>query len=171
MDAKIRRKRILQSLQQAIEPISATTFAQQLEVSRQLIVGDIALLRAQGNEVVATARGYMIQRQAPTGRYHGKIACLHSLPETKQELLAVVEEGAEVLDVLVDHELYGEMTGQLGISTKQDIEMFAKKLHNDNVRLLSELTGGVHLHTIACKDAATFDRIRGKLAKLGLLYQ
>ena len=171
MDAEVRRKKILQCLRHETVPASATALAHQLEVSRQVIVGDIALLRAQGNEIVATARGYMMSQPVQAGRYLGKIACQHSLSDTEQELLTVIEAGGEVLNVLVEHDLYGEITGQLNVSTQQDVAAFMEKLHSNKARLLSELTGGIHLHSIACKDAAAFDNIRERLAKQGFLYQ
>ena len=54
MHAKERREAILSRLEQACDPVSATALAGALSVSRQVIVGDIALLRASGAPIAAT---------------------------------------------------------------------------------------------------------------------
>ena len=59
MTASERRQQIARLLSASQAPISATTLSQELGVSRQIIVGDIALLRAAGQEITATARGYV----------------------------------------------------------------------------------------------------------------
>ena len=170
MDAEKRRESIKAQLLQQEEPVSASRLAQQLGVSRQIIVGDIALLRTQGCDIVATARGYMRAKAVVSGRYVGKIACQHSLADTKNELYTIVELGGQVLDVVVEHELYGEITGQLNLASCSDVNAFLQKVANNEARLLSELTDGVHLHTIACRDAAAFETIRAALARQSLLY-
>ena len=60
MTAEQRRSRISARLHEAHQPISATALAKELGVSRQIIVGDVALLRAAGQAITATARGYVI---------------------------------------------------------------------------------------------------------------
>ncbi|GHU81974.1 transcriptional regulator [Clostridia bacterium] len=170
MDAADRRSEILHILRGRQSPVSAGSLALQMQVSRQVIVGDIALLRAQGNDVIATVRGYTMALPAQPGRYIGKIACQHTLEDTGRELLSIVELGGEVLDVAVDHYLYGEITGQLNIATPRDVEAFIRKLGQNQARLLSELTGGVHLHAVACRDGAAFKAITARLEELGFLY-
>ena len=46
----------MELLSRADAPMSATTIAGLFSVSRQIIVGDIALLRAGGVQILATAR-------------------------------------------------------------------------------------------------------------------
>lgn len=65
MTAEQRRQEILTLLEQTDTPLSAAALAHRFSVSRQIVVGDVALLRAQGREIVATARGYVIP--APAG--------------------------------------------------------------------------------------------------------
>lgn len=171
MEGDQRRKNILKLLSRSQAPVSASVLAQEHGVSRQVIVGDIALLRAKGSDIIATTRGYAMATLAVPGRYIGKIACQHSLINTATELRTVVELGGEVLDVVVDHYLYGEITGQLNIASAEDVDAFLLRVHNHELRLLSELTGGVHLHTIACRDADAFVLITGALKERGLLYE
>lgn len=170
MDAELRRTTILQRLRESSAPLSASSLAGELGVSRQVIVGDIALLRATGCEIVATARGYQMARPQVGGRYLGKIACQHTLADTEQELATIVALGGEVLDVMVEHYLYGEITGQLNIASRQDVAAFIEKVRKNEARLLSELTDGVHLHTVGCRDSTAFEAIRASLEAQGLLY-
>ena len=46
MDAQERRQAIARRLERARSPVSATALAREFSVSRQIIVGDVALLRA-----------------------------------------------------------------------------------------------------------------------------
>jgi transcriptional regulator of NAD metabolism len=171
METQERRQHILQLIQQRESPVSAASLARQTGVSRQVIVGDIALLRAQGSSILATARGYTMLRPAPPGQCVGKLACRHSQSDTKKELMTIVKLGGRVLDVIVEHYLYGEITGQLNISTPRDVDAFIRKLNRQRARLLSELTDGVHLHTIACPDMNIFETITAELGRMSLLYQ
>ena len=52
MTAAERRTAILGLLETQVEPVNATALARQFSVSRQIIVGDVALLRAAGENVV-----------------------------------------------------------------------------------------------------------------------
>ncbi|MDR2133332.1 MAG: transcription repressor NadR [Clostridiales Family XIII bacterium] len=169
MNAKERRAEILAALRERGETMSAAALAARMRVSRQVIVGDIALLRAQGNEIIATARGYVMASSLTSGRYLGKVACRHSFADTERELAAIVALGGEVVDVTVTHRLYGDMTGRLNISTREDVDAFMRNIRSSKERLLSELTDGVHLHTVACRDRAVFEAVCKELGRLGIL--
>ena len=167
MDSRKRRNKILGKLQNTSDPLSAAKLAKDMGVSRQIIVGDIALLRAEGNDIIATSRGYVIA--APiSGKFIRKIACKHNRKQTEAELAAIISLGGEVIDVTVTHPYYGDMTGQLNITTMEGVKSFCEEL-NENKKLLSDLTDGMHLHTIACKDNAVYDRIVEELNKQGVL--
>jgi transcriptional regulator of NAD metabolism len=170
MDVNIRREQISKELERATTPISAAAFAKEFGVSRQVIVGDIALLRAEGQDIIATARGYVIQ--APVaGKYIGTIACKHDYETTRAELAAIVAAGGTVIDVIVSHPQYGDLTGQLNITNQADVDSFMNQTSGKREHLLSELTDGVHLHTITCADRAAFERITVELSALGVLYK
>jgi len=159
MDADTRRKQILSMVDKPGALISASALAKILNVSRQIVVGDIALLRAQGHEIIATARGYMIPRFKESGQYLGKIACNHTPEKTAFELYAMVDSGAIVVNIIVEHELYGEITGNLNLSNREDVDYFMDKVEVSGTKLLSELTSGSHLHTVACRDKNHFDKL------------
>ena len=169
MDGEQRRATILSQLAQAKKPISASKFAEAFGVSRQVVVGDIALLRAMGEEIVATARGY--QKERSRGLLERKIAVQHTAEQTREELQTIVTLGGEVVDVMVAHEIYGEIHGNLHVRTPEDIEKFMQSYEQSNNNLLSELTNGVHIHTIRYPDEETFKTIKQGLIAKGFLYQ
>jgi len=169
MDATMRRERIFEIINKNNAPVSASALAKELSVSRQVIVGDVAILRAQGREIIATARGYMIPEFREPNQYVGKMACCHNVENTKDELYVIVDLGATVINVIVEHELYGEMTGQLDIKTRDDVDTFVDCVKSSDVKLLSVLTLGVHLHTIACRNKAHFEQVYCALDNAGFL--
>ena len=111
MDAQERRQAIARRLERARSPVSATALAREFSVSRQIIVGDVAILRAGGQGITATPRGYMVQN-APSGLVR-QIAVKHDGQAMEAELNAMVDQGCTVLDVIVDHPIYGQLTGPL----------------------------------------------------------
>ena len=61
MGGQERREQILKILKNRKEPVAGTELAKRLQVSRQIIVQDMALIRANGVDILSTNRGYMIQ--------------------------------------------------------------------------------------------------------------
>ena len=170
MDATLRRDTILETIRHSKTPVSASLLAKNLNVSRQVIVGDVALLRAQGHAIIATARGYLIPNASGANQYIGKVACRHSTENTESELYAIVDLGAVVVNVIVEHELYGEIAGSLNLKSREDVNLFIKSVKSSEVKLLSELTMGVHLHTIACRNKAHFEQVCQALDAAGYLF-
>ena len=167
MTASERRQQIARLLSASQAPISATTLSQELGVSRQIIVGDIALLRAAGQEITATARGYVVPAQNGLLR---RIACIHSAEETRDELDAMVDCGCTVVDVIVEHPVYGQLTAPLALSSRYDVEQFIQRMQDSHAQPLSALTGGVHLHTLSCPSEDAFSYLKASLQTMGMLY-
>ena len=167
MEAASRRLAILDRLRTADRPVSASALAAGLNVSRQIIVGDIALLRAGGAEISATPRGYVLPRA--TDGITRTIACRHTLAQTGQELDILVDNGCTVLDVIVEHPVYGQLTGQLQISSRYDVEQFLARIRDSDAAPLSMLTGGLHLHTLCCPNEDAYTRACAALKAAGLL--
>ena len=167
MEAASRRQAILDRLRTADRPVSASALAAGLNVSRQIIVGDIALLRAGGAEISATPRGYVLPRA--TDGITRTIACRHTLAQTGQELDILVDNGCTVLDVIVEHPVYGQLTGQLQISSRYDVEQFLERIRGSDAAPLSMLTGGLHLHTLCCPNEDAYTRACAALKAAGLL--
>ncbi len=168
MDAQTRRKAILQALHTAESPVSATALAKELGVSRQIIVGDVALLRAAGHPVTATPRGYVSGRAPGLTR---TLACLHDAAGMEAELNALVDVGCEVVDVIVEHPIYGQLAGQLQLRSRYDVSQFLAQSAQSGAQPLSQLTDGLHLHTIRAAEEKALDRGEAALKALGYLWQ
>ena len=167
MTAAQRRSAIYRQLTHADAPISATALAQQFSVTRQVVVGDIALLRAEGHSIIATYRGYIIPADSGLIR---TIACVHSPQDTQKELFAMVDCGCTVIDVIVEHPVYGQLTAPLALSSRYDVEQFIKRMQDSHAQPISALTGGVHLHTLSCPSEDAFSYLKTSLQAMGMLY-
>jgi len=167
MGASQRRQRIQQALLCSNQPISAAALARELGVSRQVIVGDVALLRAEGAGILATPRGY-IWEAAPAAQVR-TVACCHTADDMEAELCAMVDNGCTVLDVIVEHPIYGQLTGPLQLSSRFDVGEFIRR--SREARPLSLLTDGIHLHTLSCPDEAAYERTLQALRALGILLE
>ena len=169
MRAEERRQAIRELLQNSKQPVSASALAARFAVSRQIIVGDIALLRAAGAEISATPRGYVILRE--TAGLVRQVAVQHDAAGMEAELNAMVDQGCTVLDVTVEHPVYGQLTGPLQLSNRHEVAEFLRRCSQSDARPLSDLTEGIHLHTLSCPDEGAFQRVRAALAELGVLLQ
>lgn len=170
MDGTQRRNAIVEQLKQAEIPLSATKLAAQFGVSRQIIVGDVALLRASSVKIIATSRGYKMEKNDQR-RLTSQVVVQHSPEQTRLELETIVQHGGEIIDVIVEHEIYGELVGGLHIRTTQDIDEFMKLYQPEETLLLSTLTKGIHIHTIAYDTKETLVAIKAALKAVGILYQ
>lgn len=167
MTAEERRAAILEILAQSSQPVSASTLAGRFGVSRQLIVGDVALLRAAGEAVSATPRGYVLDR--PQSGLTRTVACLHSGADMGRELTLMVDQGCTVENVIVEHPVYGQLTGPLDLSSRYDVSEFIRKVEEHAARPLSLLTDGIHLHTLRCPGEEAFQRVVRFLEEAGFL--
>ena len=169
MDAQERRNAIARELERAAAPLSATALAKQFGVSRQIIVGDIALLRAAGMDITATPRGYIIPRSTTGVRC--TLATRHTGEQMESELHAMVDQGCTVLDVTVEHPIYGQLTGPLNLSNRYEVGQFIARCREEAATPLAHLTEGIHLHTVLCPDEAAFARVQTALRELGVLLE
>ena len=166
MNAQQRREEIKKILFEKHAPVSASALAELLGVSRQIIVGDIALMRASGLDVLATSRGYLVSDRQ---KKHFTLACNHTAAQTREELYAIVDNGCTVLDVIVEHPIYGQITGVLQLASRYDVDAFLERLSCPGTRPLSSLTEGIHLHTISCPDEQVFTRLKQQLKQAHIL--
>ncbi|MGL5330501.1 MAG: transcription repressor NadR [Peptostreptococcaceae bacterium] len=166
-----RRKEIINILKNTNKAISGGTLADELKVSRQLIVGDIALLRASGIEIISTPKGYVLDNKDDKEYINKIIVCRHDKELIEDELNLIVDEGASILNVMVEHSVYGQIIGDLHISSRRDVKEFIKKLSSKDIEPLAKLTDGVHLHTIKYRDEKTLDNVMKVLKEKGYLYE
>lgn len=170
MDKTERRKLLVEMLKQSAgSPVSGAQLADCLGVSRQVIVQDVAVLRAKGQRIVATPRGYTLSAGRTTGGITRLFAVRHGSEKTRTELYAAVDRGVEVVDVIVEHPVYGQLTGQLSLRTRADVEMFLQTMDQTGAGLLSSLTDGVHLHTVRADSREKLTSLEDSLKKQGIL--
>lgn len=163
-----RRNKIKELLITSNEPIKGQELANKYEVTRQVIVRDIAIIRAEGLDIISTPKGYMILKdENKINRFI--IAVNHNRDKMEEELKTIVRYGAIVEDVIVEHSFYGEIRSILMLKSLYDVENFCANFKNYTVEPLSALTNGVHLHTIICDSKETFENISKELDKKGLL--
>jgi hypothetical protein len=164
-----RRHFLLSYLQQEKKPVTGTELADLAGVSRQVIVQDIALLKAKNEPIIATPQGYLYLSDVQEGMVRQVIACQHSFEQTEQELTIMVEHGLKIIDVIVEHPIYGQLQGTLMIESRADVQEFIDKIQQNQAKLLSSLTEGVHLHTVAAKDKQRIEEACRALEREGIL--
>ena len=168
MHADERRTRLLEILQDKNEYQNAASLAAQLGVSRQIIVSDVAILRERGWDIISTPRGYLLDEKEDWG-YCGAVVCRHDEEGVRQEFYIVVDNGGTVVDIAVEHPIYGQLTARLDIRSRYDADLFIDRCREEKAVLLSALTDGVHLHHIGVQRKEDFLRIRAALGRAGLL--
>ena len=126
-------------------------------------------MRAEGHDIVSTPRGYIIKATDTDYPYVGMIACRHDSRQMKDELYTIVDFGGTVIDVTIEHSIYGEISGLLNLSSRYEVDMFIKDVSGENDKPLSTISGGIHLHRIGCKSEEIFNLIKEKLKEQGIL--
>ena len=170
METENRRQQILNLLENQHKPVSGTVLSRLFGVSRQVIVQDIALLRAENKNILSTNKGYVLFKQPDKEELTRQIVCIHhNIEEMENELNCIVDNGGYVLDVSVDHELYGKISAELILHNRADVEDFVARMKVSKSKPLNELTGEVHYHTIGAKSADILDRIERKLEEKGII--
>ena len=165
-----RRGEILKMLKDSHGPMTGTELAKLFEVSRQVIVQDIAVLRAQGQNILATSKGYMIPEALGSQNYIVTIVSKHeSYDHMEEELKIIVDAGGKIIDVIVEHPIYGEIRSSLMIQSRMDIEDFMKKIRKNQAEPLASLTGGEHIHTLELPNDKSYRKIIEELSKRGFL--
>ena len=168
MHAEERRTRLLEILQDKNEYQNAARLAQELGVSRQIIVSDVAILRERGWDIISTPRGYLLDERSDWG-YSGTVACRHDEEGVRKEFYIVVDNGGAVIDISVEHPIYGQITARLDIRSRYDADLFIDRCREEKAVLLSALTDGLHLHRIGVQRREDFLRIRAALKEAGIL--
>lgn len=167
MGSKKRREDIINLLIKNGSAIKGTELASLFGVTRQIIVKDIAILRAEGKNIIATPDGYIYNQDI--NKVKSIIAVNHNSSKTIEELEIVVKYGGIIEDVIIEHPLYGEIRGNLMIKNLNDLYKFESKFNNKNVKPLSNLTDGIHLHTIAADSQEDIESIIRELKEKGFL--
>ena len=126
------------------------------------------MLKAQGNTIVSTAKGYLLEKKVE-GFKKRIITVCHDEKSIEDELRIVVDLGGHVLDTGVCHPVYGQLGEALNIRSRKDITLFLKKIKESGCSPLLYLTKGVHSHTIEADDEKSLDEICDALNEAGYL--
>ena len=163
-----RREQILQILKNSKEPVAGTELANQLDVSRQVIVQDMALIRANGVEVFSTNRGYLIHMPKQVNRV---FKVIHTNEQVEEELNLIVDLGARVEDVFVYHKVYNVVKVKMDIKSRRDVSKYMEGITSGKSTNLMNLTSNYHYHTVVADDEQTLDLIQEELKRKGFLAQ
>lgn len=170
MDNQARRKKIIDILIRAHGNVTGTALSKACQVSRQIIVGDIALLRAQGQEILSTPRGYRFVETQGDG-VRRVIVCRHGHEQMEAELNAIVDNGGIVENVVIEHDVYGSLEGTLDLHSRRDVLQYMQRMEEAKAPLLSSISGGIHTHLVKAETEADFDAIERALEDIGVLYK
>ncbi|MDD5953521.1 MAG: transcription repressor NadR [Oscillospiraceae bacterium] len=168
MQGTQRREALLQLIGKAEKPISGTALSEQLGVSRQIVVQDIALLRAQGHSILSTNRGYRIVTPVRCSRV---FKVCHTDEQMAEELNAIVDLGAVVEDVFVHHKVYGKLDAKLQIASRRDVTLFLEGIHSGKSTPLKNITSGYHYHTVSARSEEVLSLVEDALRQKGFLVE
>ena len=161
-----RRKEILSMIRDTDTPVSGTAIGRKTGVSRQVVVQDIALLRTQGYPIISTARGYLLDEPKQAVRI---FKVCHTNEQVEEELTTIVDLGGTVLNVMVNHRVYGRVEAALNIRNRRDVQGFLNDLRTGKSVPLLNVTSGYHFHKISAESEEVLDEIEHALQKKGFL--
>ena len=151
-----RRKAIVNLLSASKTPISGGELSKQFNVSRQIIVQDITILKGLGYEIFSTHHGYVLQKSPLVERV---FKLKHTTEQTEDELNTIVDLGGTVVDVFVWHKVYGKISATLNIFSRLHVKQFLEGVRTGKSTELMNITGGYHYHTVRADSEAVLDKI------------
>lgn len=166
MNSVERRKEILNLIRNSSGPLSGSSLASTMSVSRQIIVRDIAMLKEEGNDIISTTRGYILNRPPRVKRVFKMV---HSDAEVGDELYTILELGGRIEDVFVWHKTYGRITAEIEIYTRADADAYINSLENGRSSPLKNVTSEYHYHTVTAENEETLNIIAEEMEKRGFL--
>lgn len=161
-----RREKILEYITNSKSPVTGSMLAQEMSVSRQIIVQDISRLKDAGNDIIATSRGYIINRPAKVERV---FKLFHKDEEIEEELSTIISLGGMVKNVFVWHKIYGKIEADINICTREDIDEYINNFRTGRSSPLKNVTSEYHYHTVIAEDTKTLDEIGEALEKMNFL--
>lgn len=168
MTGSDRRQEILKNIKESDRPVSGSKLAKDYDVSRQVIVQDIALLRASGYDIISTNRGYVLEGQTCAERV---FKVRHTDEQLETELCTIVDLGGQVKNVMVNHKVYGHIEAELGITSRRKVKEFLEDIESGKSTPLKNITSDYHYHTVTADSEETLGLIEDELRKLGFLVE
>ena len=169
MSSVERQRLIMEQLKAGDQTITASEFARKTNVSRQVIVQDVSILKAKNEPIIATSRGYMLINRGKDDTNHRVIVCNHTPNQTLEELQIIVDHGVTIKDVIVEHGVYGDLTASIMVSNRAEANQFVQKINDSNASYLSTLTAGIHLHTLESDAMSKIEAACRALKAAGIL--
>ena len=166
MKVKERRREMAALLAATKEPITGDMLAARFHVSRQIIVKDIAALKEQGFEIYPTHYGYLLKKSPLAERV---FQLKHTTGQTEEELSTIIEAGGTIVDVFVNHRVYGKISAPLHVFSKEHVKQFIQNLNEEKSLELMNITGGLHCHTVRAESEEILDKIEQELTKKGFI--
>ncbi|WP_153732983.1 transcription repressor NadR [Sporosarcina obsidiansis] len=168
-----RRNLILRTLQDAGRPITGRELGELTNVSRQVIVSDVTLLKAKREPIIATNQGYLYTVLPPTAEKIEKIiVCRHEPEQTEEELNILVDHGVTVKDVRVEHLVYGDVCASIMVSNRQEVKAFIEQIQQAKAPYLLNLDeSGIHMHTLSAPREDQLEQAEQALKKAGFLVE
>lgn len=168
MTGSERRDAIIKQIRESRTPVPGKSLAAAYDVSRQVIVQDIALIRAAGYDIMATNRGYIINEPVTVSRV---FKVKHTDAQVEEELNSIVDLGGCVRNVMVNHRVYGHMEAELNITSRRKTADFIRDLRSGKSSPLKNITSGYHYHTVEADSVETLDLIGEMLKEKGFLVE
>jgi transcriptional regulator of NAD metabolism len=168
MGGEERREKIVALLGAADQPLAGADLARELGVSRQVIVQDIALIRRDGVDVASTHRGYVLARRDVPRRM---FKVRHGEDRVQEELDLIVDLGATVEDVVVNHRSYGVISVALGVSSRRDVARYLADIATSKSTPLSRITSGYHFHHVTAPSEEILNEVEQALDEHGFLVE
>lgn len=168
MTGSERRDAIIKQIRESRTPVSGKSLAADYNVSRQVIVQDIALIRAAGHDIMSTNRGYIINEPVTVSRV---FKVKHTDEQVEEELNSIVDLGGCVRNVMVNHRVYGRMEADLNITSRRKAADFIRDLKSGKSSPLKNITSGYHYHTVEADSEETLDMIGEMLEEKGFLVE
>ena len=167
MTGKERRDSIIKMIS-GKSPVSGGSLSKSLDVSRQIIVSDIALLRAEGYDIISTNRGYFLN--SPSGATI-IVKVNHTDEQSEDELNTIVDLGGTVIDVFVHHKVYGKISADLDIRSRRNVKEFIENIKSGKSTPLKNITSNYHYHTISAENEEILNIIVEELKNKGYLVE
>lgn len=166
MNTSERRTEILKILQRTELPVAARELAARFGVSRQVIVQDMAVIRASTPGILSTTKGYAIQQEASCTR---EFKVRHRQEQAAEELNLIVDCGGHVKNISISHRVYGRVTAEMDIRSRQDVAEFVEALGSSHSTVLSSATSGYHYHLVEASSQERLELIGRQLENAGFL--
>ncbi len=166
MNANERRKAIIDTLRGSETAVNGAALADKFGVSRQIIVSDISVLKAEGFDIQSTHSGYILTVSEFVKK---TFKVRHTREQTEDELSLIIGLGGRVENVYVWHKVYGRIEATLGIASNDDIERFMEGVRSGKSTELMNITGGYHYHTVSADSKGTLTEIENALTQKGYI--